>query len=214
MVVESVVPSTRTLSPLVRALAEVEPVPSQGLRGRVLVDGYLLTSRGRQRKARRGRIADRAVCSSRGRSGPSIGWLAAGSCTACGPSRSCTAAAPPGKWVAVVAEFDGVVVEPDAAKPTEMPVAANASAAPEIHRLLRLDSHRRAPRPATGNGFGWACWLVIVHDGTPRLGSYQELRSFSLATIVASRVCAFPLTHLQVSSRFAPAFPQVLQSWS
>ena len=53
-------------------------------------------------------------------------------------------AAPPGKWAAVVAEFDGVVVEPDAAKPTEIPVAANTSAAAEIHRLLRLNGNRRS----------------------------------------------------------------------
>jgi hypothetical protein len=51
--------------------------------------------------------------------------------------------APP-KWAEVVVEFDGVVVEPDSATPSEIPVTATASAVAEIHRLLRLESNRRA----------------------------------------------------------------------
>ena len=59
-------------------------------------------------------------------------------------------AEPPGKWAPVVVGLDAVVVEPDAAKPTEIPVAATTSAAAEIHRLLRLDSNRRMPGVGPG----------------------------------------------------------------
>jgi len=81
---------------------------------------------------------------------------------------------PPAKWAAVVVEFDGVVVEPDAATPTEIPVAATTSEVAEIHRLLRLDSNRRA---------------LGVGSGTVSCGGLVGSLSFMMSLLLLGPLC-------------------------
>src|ERR1700683_1543814 len=77
-----------------------------------------------------------------------------------------------GRWPL---SLSAVVVELDAAKPTEVPVAANTSAAAEIHRPLRLDSNRRAlgPRP-----------------GMTSAGLVDSL-SFMMALLLLRQLCSY-----------------------
>ena len=134
MEVESVVPSTRTFSPLVTALAEVELVPFK----------YCVEEFSSMVTFCPAEVVNVKLDVDTLVTVPSAP-------PAAGPDRALDAPSPepappvepPGRWAAVVVAFDGVVVEPDAAKPTEIPVAATTSAAAGIHRLLRLVSHRR-----------------------------------------------------------------------
>src|SRR5665213_282334 len=141
MVVMLVVPRTRTRSPMVTALAEVVGVP---FRYCVAEVSSIVTFCPVEVVIAKP-DADTLVTV------PSAPPAAGAERAFDAPPDPAPLVEPPGKWTDVVVEIVGaVVVVPDAATPTEIPVAATTSAVAEIHRLLRPDSNRRSGRAGLG----------------------------------------------------------------